>query len=199
MELNDVFKANNYAGRKKVLDRFPLSKEDKDNVNKSIEKLSNSNGGGSDGAFTYKSRKVVWTVDEDNEARGSILPMLMFLPLYCVSTPGDYKIIKYYGLSANTALGIQIGNIQLGGNGSISYIEECECNCIVNTPFGTINCNGSLIDFLKELNKISRPNDNVTDEEIIDSLSSVGINQTSYETYINGGVENEYGCLTLKN
>ena len=45
MELNDVFKANNYAGRKKVLDRFPLSKEDKDNVNKSIEKLSNSNGG----------------------------------------------------------------------------------------------------------------------------------------------------------
>ena len=45
MELNDVFKANNYAGRKKVLDRFPLSKEDKDNVNKSIEKLSNTNGG----------------------------------------------------------------------------------------------------------------------------------------------------------
>ena len=46
MELNDVFKANNYAGRKKVLDRFPLSKEDKDNVNKSIERLSSSSGGG---------------------------------------------------------------------------------------------------------------------------------------------------------
>ena len=46
MEFNDVFKSNNNAGRKKVLDRFPLSKKDKANVNKSIEELSKSNEGG---------------------------------------------------------------------------------------------------------------------------------------------------------
>ena len=197
MELNDVFKANNYAGRKKVLDRFPLSKEDKDNVNKSIEKLSNTNGGGNDGAFTYKSRKVVWDVDNNNEQLVAILPIIMFLPFYCVSTPSDYKIIKYYGITANTFLGMQISNIQLGGNGSIAYIEECECNCIINTPFGNINCNGSLIDYFKKFGELTEPDSNPSDEEIIHLLSSIGITQTSYDDYINAGVQNEYGCLTL--
>lgn len=169
-----------------------------------LSDLSNSKADGgennSDGAFTYKSRKVVWRIDDDNEELESILPMIMYLPLYCVSISSDYKIIKYYGLIANAILGEQIGKISVGGNGSISHIEECECNCIVDTPAGTINCNGSLIDFFKEINKINNSDDNVSDEEIIDLLSSVGIKQESYENYINNhGVEKEYGCLTLKN
>lgn len=155
-------------------------------------------GGGNDGAFTYKSRKVVWAVDNNNEQLVGILPMIMFLPFYCVSTPSDYKIIKYYGITANAALGIQIGKIQLGGNGSIAYIEECECNCIVSTPFGNINYNGSLIDFFKKSTESTEPDSNPSDEEIINLLSSIGLTQTSYDNYINNGVQNEYGCLTLK-
>ena len=106
MELNDVFKANNYAGRKKVLDRFPLSKEDKDNVNKSIEKLSNSNGGGSDGAFTYKSRKVVWRIDEITEDIRHILEYLVVTPFYSVGAWDSYdnRLTKAYGIAASSTI-----------------------------------------------------------------------------------------------
>lgn len=92
MKFNDVFKANNYAGRKKILDRFPLSKEDKDDVNKSIEKLNNSSGegggnnsGGSVSKYAPRYFKIdftkadsMWKIilsisDEDNAVKDSEL------------------------------------------------------------------------------------------------------------------------------
>lgn len=156
-------------------------------------------GGGADEAFTYKSRKVVWKVDSNNEELINVLNIIMFSPFYCICIPNDYKIDKYYGLSASIYLGLTFGKLKEGAdNAVIAYIEECECNVTINTPFCNINCNGSLLDFLKEMNKIANPDSNFSDEEIINLLSSMGLTQTSYENYIIKDVAKEYGSLTLK-
>lgn len=164
-----------------------------------LENITAGGGSTSDGAFTYKSRKVVWEVDTNNEGLGGLFSMIMYLPFYCICIPNEYKIDKYYGLSTSTYLGLMTGKLQEGANNAvITYIEECECNVTINTQFGNINCNGSLLDFLKEMNKIANPDSNISDEEIINLLSSMGLTQTSYEDYIIQDVVKEYGSLTLK-
>lgn len=75
MKFNDVFKANNHAGRKKILDRFPLSKEDKANVNKSIEELSQSNGDNKSNLVYYKNNRF------DDKGLNSFYHLLCVVPV----------------------------------------------------------------------------------------------------------------------
>ena len=203
MELNDVFKANNYAGRKKVLDRFPLSKEDKDNVNKSIEKLANTNGGCSDGAFTYKSRKVVWEINKITEDIGYILEWLVVVPFYSVGAWDSYdnQLTKACGIAASSTIAEALINSYNEKYYSI-YLEECEGNFNVKIPNLQIEIetNGSFIDLyikilLSQFPELTIP----SHEEIISALAQKGIVQYSYEDYMNLRVNQSYGCLTLKN
>ena len=156
------------------------------------EGSSNSSGGGSDGAFTYKSRKVVWKVDANADASDGLMSLLQtirFLPIYCAALDSGRSVNKYYGIAANSNLNYA----------TLMYIEECEINCKIKIDDYELNCNGSLIDFLKQIFMITNPETSITDEEIIQTLSSSGLSQIPYEEYINVDVLDEVGCLTLKN
>ena len=179
MKFNDVFKANNYAGRKKVLDRFPLSKEDKDNVNKSIEKLSNSNGGGNDGAFTYKSRKVVWKIVDMEKFEG-LKELLNYIPIYsavCFQLETGAIYYKYYGpvAYANLIDYVAVKNDYY----SAEYIEESEGFGVYNG----IDTNEGLLGIIKFI--IESQGHNYDYDTAIAGLKvNFGIEPYPYEDYI---------------
>lgn len=57
--LNNIFKTNNRQAQRRVLDKFDISKEDK---NKTLNELSNSNGGGSVSKYAPRYFKIDWDV-----------------------------------------------------------------------------------------------------------------------------------------
>lgn len=197
MELNDVFKANNYAGRKKVLDRFPLSKKDKDNVNKSIEKLNNSNGGGNDGAFNYKSRKVVWSIiDKEkffNNNNNPYIPehICFIFPIYSVvvKDTDNGAVNKYYGYMASA----NIYN-HLRANTAYEKIlafEEAEGFLKINLPDMIISTNNGLIGMIMAFAEAE--GESVSEEEIITMLKdNFGLEKLSYEEYANAVFDFDY-------
>lgn len=162
------------------------------------EGSSNSSGGGSDGAFTYKSRKVVWKVDNNldtNDDLQSLLSIFQYVPIYCVSN----SVEKYYGNSANGKIGHNVYTLEYN-NCDIAYIEECEVNCKLKINNYEFDYNGSLIDFVKQTSIVMYPDEtNITDDMIIELMNSAGLSQIPYEEYINIDVDAEFGCLTLKN
>ena len=56
-KLSDIFKTDNIKQKRKILSNFPITREDRNKT--LVSSMNKSNGGGADGAFTYKSRKVV--------------------------------------------------------------------------------------------------------------------------------------------
>lgn len=188
MKFNDVFKANNYAGRKKILDRFPLSKEDKDDVNKSIEKLSNSSeGGGADGAFTYKSRKVVWkVVDSIKIENASVLLSIyaMYFPIYSFIEryyDANTKHEKHYGYKAS----IQIVSVLKDNITGVGLIEESEGYGIYRVDTAELDTNKGIIGIVQYLNFVESGISMNEDEAKIFIKDTFGIEQISYEEYIN--------------
>lgn len=60
--LNNIFKTNNRQAQRKILDKFDISKEDK---NKTLNELADANGGGNGGSVSkYAPRyfKIDWDV-----------------------------------------------------------------------------------------------------------------------------------------
>ncbi len=55
--LNNIFKTNNRQAQRRVLDKFDISKEDK---NKTLNELNNSNGGGSVSKYAPRYFKIDW-------------------------------------------------------------------------------------------------------------------------------------------
>ena len=55
--LNNIFKTNNRQAQRRVLDKFDISREDK---NKTLNELNNSNGGGSVSKYAPRYFKIDW-------------------------------------------------------------------------------------------------------------------------------------------
>lgn len=206
-KLSDIFNADNIKQKRKILSNFPITKEDR---NKTLVGSMNSSGGSSnsEGGFTYKSRKVVWKVNESAEKSqlAGLFVILNALPFYCISYKdsdlGHIFFNKYYGNAANFLIGA--GYVE-AFNGLpitlISYIEECEGNFTVKIAGSEkyVTYNGSLVDYVIKGSQVTTPDSVPTEEEVIQMFASMGITQVPYEEYASIDVNQEYGCLTLTN
>lgn len=167
------------------------------------EGSSNSSGGGNDGAFTYKSRKVVWKIDEITEVNEYFLTMIQSLPFYSAGAYDSYDQVldKAYGTIASGTI-VTVAVNAFNGKIISLYLEECEGNFRVKLPFlpTEIETNGSFIDLVIKATLAQNPELTIpSHEEIISALAQKGIVQYSYEDYMNLRVNQSYGCLTLKN
>ena len=160
-------------------------------------------GGGADGAFTYKSRKVVWKIEKITENIRYILEWLVGAPFYSVGVWDNYdnQLTKACGIAANSAIANAVIDSYNEKYYSI-YLEECEGNFNVKIPTFQIEIetNGSFIDLYIKISLSLNPELTIpSHEEIISGLAQIGIVQYSYEDYMNLRINQSYGCLTLKN
>ena len=160
-------------------------------------------GGGSDGAFTYKSRKVVWKIEKITENIGYMLERLVVAPFYSVGAWDSYdnQLTKACGIAASSIIAEALINSYNEKYYSI-YLEECEGNFNVKIPNLQIEIetNGSFIDLYIKIILSQNPEFEIpSNEDIINGLAQAGIVQYSYEDYMNLRLNQEYGCLTLKN
>ena len=146
------------------------------------EGSSNSSGGGSDGAFTYKSRKVVWKII-DSEKSSKLIQLLnetVFIPLYsCVCWQFDSSTFyyKYYGsfVYSNLINYISIKNSYFNAE----YIEEAEGYGVYNE----INTNEGLLGVIKFIMESQGINYDY-DSAINGLKDNFGIEPYPYEDYI---------------
>lgn len=202
-KLSDIFNADNIKQKRKILSNFPITREDR---NKTL--VASGGGSSSEGAFTYKSRKVVWKINESAEKNQSaeLFAVIMHLPFYCISyidsNLGHTYLNKHYGVAANTLIGIGCAEtINDSLITPITYIEECEGNFTVKLSSSEtyFTYNGSLVDYIIKGTQITNPDSVPTEEEAIQMFANLGITQIPYEEYASIDVKQEFGFLILKN
>lgn len=171
-ELNDIFKINNREGRKKVLNKFELTNEDKQLILNNIDNISSS--GNTTGGFTYKPKDVYWEFDivsfnaATDDTKENCLHMwhtiFTHIPMYSLIYKDEkyYKVDKY---GANSYIEYMIGRTMAKDDTSfdISWkplaFQECVGSSVVINGESTINVDG-VINLCKNLY-------NVTDEELL--------------------------------
>ena len=179
-KLNPLFKAQNRAGRRKVLNTLDISARDKNNVLNNMDKTSTNGGGGNEvsSGFRYKSNKVVWEIDWDKvDEYGSdnmftlLQALSCYIPFYCVcineKTYPDWDAKFYYGFFATAMFNISLydsvfGNVRY----KPLYIEEAE-SIIMDSPAGKLK-----IDGIKGLCALQHeiPIEEVTDEIVYNTF-----------------------------
>lgn len=174
-----------------------LYKEDSSGIvlqerkNNNLENITAGGGSNSDGAFTYKSRKVVWKII-DNEKANSILRIaLELLPFYsCIKAYYDAgtNYIKYYGYEVSYNL---YDCIESPAYQDISFIEETEGYGIRIYHEIEIDSNKGLIGIACAMNDAEGMIIDENEARII-LKENFGIEQIPYEEYLNFKVDYDY-------
>ncbi len=191
--------SDNIEQKRKILSNFPITREDRNKT--LVGSMNSSSGGGADGTFTYKSRKVVWEISQINDTVSIFLAVAANTPLYSVTNrPTNYPN-KYYGISSNSGLLQIVNNIESGNDSLPLYIEESEGNYNIKSGSLEFQSNGDLLDgWIKYVLSTTNNNSQMpTREEVIQAFETFGIKQIPYEDYINFNIRTEHGSLTLKN
>lgn len=148
------------------------------------EGSSNSSGGGSDGAFTYKSKKVVYNLSNahlEDEILYEVIGLAgSLIPIYSIYTDeGDStsRYAKYYGLIAT------IKTVSFSRYSYPIYIEEAEGYGVCNYQGLSINTD----EGIKSIVKLLMENQGLsTDDESVKNYmkDTLGLEQISYDEYI---------------
>ena len=190
-ELNKIF-GTNRKGARKILDKFDISKEDKNKVLNNLKSSSGATGegGGNDGAFTYKSRKVVWkVVDEDKFFSNDLMSDLIsvMFPIYSIviRNTDNKTVSKNYGYMASAAMVDYITNSDykelLGFEEADGFSPMVSGDLFFNTNNGLV---GMLIGMAEHSGQ------SLSEEEVIAILkNNIGLEKVSYEEYINAVID----------
>lgn len=157
-----------------------------------IENTAGDGGSSGDGAFTYKSRKVVWRVIDSTkfENNGDMFSVFLeILPIYsCVKEYDDsgvrYK--KYYGHVATMITHLYARE---SAYVNIKFIEEAE-GYGINNYMGSIQINTDK-GFIGIMESMAAAEGQIVDEESIKTKMNemFGLEQIPYDEYINFKVD----------
>ena len=151
------------------------------------EGSSNSSGGGNDGAFTYKSRKIVWKIVDVEKFEG-LKELLNYIPIYsvvCTEFDSNNIFHKYYGpfAYANLIDYVLVKNDYYNAE----YIEESEGFGVYNG----IDTNEGLLGVIKFIMESQGLNYDY-DTAIAGLKVNMGIEPYPYEDYIKLDIHNDY-------
>ena len=185
-KLNPLFKAPTRAARRKVLNTLDISARDKNNVLNNMDKVS-TEGGGNDGAFTYKSRKVCWKVVDSTKIENAFVLLrayVNYFPIYsfieCYYDSGT-RYEKYYGNQAS----MKIIEVLKRNMTDVGLIEESEGYGIYRVETAELDTNKGFIEIVQYMNFIESGITMNEDEAKIFIKDTFGIEQISYDEYIN--------------